>query len=215
MISKVGVSLISFRRSGTHFLHETLKLNFNLNYFNPTINHPAYSICTAKIVRLNSYPIYIYRDVRDVMKSLFNFFRLSRWYEWYNMDVDLSRMSFSDFLRGKVDTTNISCPHLRDLLLNPVKAWVDHTSWLNPLSMRGVEGPMFSVKYEDLLLSLDKEVQRISEYLRKELKVACPIPCEKQVAKIYSDDVIDYTYEDMNFLLDIAGDKLIELGYKV
>ena len=213
MISAKSVFTISFRWSGTHMVLETIKTNFDFPVVND-VAHPGFDLHTSSILRQCFHVIYVYRDPRNVMKSLYNYFKYSDWRLWSGFDADLTDVTFSDFLRGKTKIVNVFCPNFTLMLENPVRAWVEHTNWLVPLNKHDVKGSVFSVKFEDMVREPENEIQRISKYLCVGLKNDKPKPLIKMVSQNPINDDVDYTDDDMDFLIGIAGDRMMELGYK-
>jgi hypothetical protein len=206
------IILISFRRSGTHLLLETLKSNFNYPIINDVF-HPGFDLHTSAIIRANFIPIYIYRDPHDVMKSLYNFFKYSAWRIWSGFDADLSGVSFSDFLFGNTKILNVFCPHFKLIFESPILAWKEHTNWLLPLNKHDFKGSILSVKYEDLINNPVKEVNSLAEKLDINLKHNKPIPYVHRVSQNDAKDDLVFRIEDEELLLSIAKDKMEELGY--
>lgn len=157
--------------------------------------------------------MYIYRDGRDVIKSLYNFFRKSNWRKWSGEDANMD-VSFSEFLRG-VSKTNTICPTLRSIFNNPIQAWVDNTYWITPINHNWVKGPIFNIRYEDLVQNPVQEICRISEYLGVRFEGLKPVPVTKKVGPVPTKDKIEYTDDDMELFWDIAGKRMMELGYEV
>lgn len=206
------ILLISFRRSGAHFLLETLKNNFNYPLVDNSF-HPGFDLHHAAQIRHDYTPMYIYRNPIDVMKSLYNFFKYSDWRIWSGFDVDMSNLSFSEFLHGKTRIINVFCPHFKLIFENPILAWVEHTKWMIPLNKHDVKGSIFSVKYENLVDQPEKEILRISKNINIRLRNDRPVPYRNIVARTKKNDVVEFTTEDEDLLLKVAGNKMKELGY--
>lgn len=206
------IKLISFRRSGAHLLLETIKRNFNYPIIKDTF-HPGFDLHTSSILRTNFNIIYIYRDVRDVMKSLYNFFLFSNWRVWSGFNADFTDISFSDFLWGKTKIIKVHCPHFRMILEDPIGAWVEHTLWLEPLNKHDVKGSPFSIKYESLVNDPVPQINILSSYLNCQISGQEPYIITDKLAQTNKKLIVEYTKEDMTLLLDKAGKRLLELGY--
>ena len=206
------IILTSFRRSGTHLLLETIKRNFDCDIINDVF-HPNFDLHCSIILRTTFNVIYVYRDVRDVMRSLYNFFLFSDWRIWSGFDADFSGVDFSGFLNGKVKIINAHCPHFKMVLTDPITAWVESTNWLEPLNKHDVKGSPFSVKYEDLVYNFNEEIYNISAYLNLKFKNNRPIQIKEPVAQTPQRIEVEYSDEDSQMLWAKAGQRLIDLGY--
>jgi hypothetical protein len=207
------ILVISFRRSGTHFLLETLKTNFEYNLIDNAF-HPGFDLHCSAFLRKKYNTIYIYRNPREVIKSLYNFFRTSIWRVYSGFDADLSGVSFADFLRGKTKIINVFCPHFRLIFENPILAWVEHTKWMFPLNKFDIQGKIFSIRYEDLVDTPKREITRISQYLKAPLIHGIPKPFVHRVALNKNPISVEFTKEDEDLLFKIAGNRMRELGYE-
>ncbi len=144
--------ILSHRRSGTHFLWGTLKLNFNLKKnnsiegdmggfkFHSTFEHIPKNF-------LKSYMcVYLIRDPRDTLTSL--------WYYWQRGAERVMRMqeflegkTFGQYIRGiSMDRfaklgINIPPTKLIDIYIDPIKHWADYTKW---------DKHLYTIRFEDL-----------------------------------------------------------------
>ena len=206
------IQTISFRRSGTHFLIETLKKNFSCEISSRVI-HPGFDLHTAVVMRLDYNVIYIYRNPKDVMKSLYNFFKYSDWKFWSGFDVRIAD-SFTGFINGESKAIDVFCPHFHLVLTDPINAWVEHTNWMLPLNKFDVRGSVFSIKYENLKDNGAHEIKRISEHFDTPINNGCFSPFTTRVSMNPKADIIEWTDKDLELLDNKAGKRMKDLGYK-
>lgn len=156
--------IVSHRRSGTHFLWETLKSNFDLKK-SPSPEgdmggfkwHRLYQQ-TPKEFITNNMCVFLIRDPRDTLTSL--------WYYWqkgaeacFRMEEFLKGKSFSDYIRGtsESDIINFGVPITFldvDHYLDPIKHWIDYTEWSNYI---------YTIRFEDLKHDPIKVLDKFSE----------------------------------------------------
>lgn len=97
--------------------------------------------------------IYVYRDGRDVMVSFYYFVQKST--------VDISGLSFSDFIRME---SAVTLPGGEEVRMNRVEYWAYHVrSWL-------AEDGVTALPYEDFKRDYEGTVRRLSEVLAIPLK---------------------------------------------
>jgi hypothetical protein len=127
------------RRSGNHFLMESIKLNFGWDEF-----YKDHCLFDGDEIEPDGSDIYIVRDGRDVMVACFHWWSLQKG----SQNVFLGR-SFSDFLHGKIYVNNpimydpdVMNPVVPEMFADPIGYWVQHTI--------GWKDKVFTVRYEDL-----------------------------------------------------------------
>ncbi|GAB1855745.1 hypothetical protein MHTCC0001_05790 [Flavobacteriaceae bacterium MHTCC 0001] len=161
------IKIYSHPRSGTHFLEAFLAKNFYSNhelssegsiYFGHWSNkillengEPYHKLFGSHFfpsqVQISSKPIYIYRDGRAVIASLWN----SKFYQ-----KDWLGISFSEFLRREIDwyggTGQKSEPKM-----NIIQHWYNHVeSWL-------LNEEIFSLRFEELKNNPQQIYSKISK----------------------------------------------------
>jgi hypothetical protein len=201
--------VFSHRRSGTHFLLETLDLNFNKKVV--WWNSKSHAFFNNQRIPKDS--IYLVRDGRDVMVSAYHYWRVGG-EPRSEIHGTMKRYptSFSQFLRGKLNTEFIPevwLPYVQD----PIGYWVRHTEW---------ENHIYTVHYEDLVADPEKVMVEIS--------FAFGVPLKKPPIKYMPERITElvgifprkgvvgewkshFSDNDLIFFLKKAGQRMKELGY--
>lgn len=155
------VSIASHRRSGTHFLGEFIKLNWNIEW------QKTHDFCNANAPKPDKL-IYILRNPIDVLHST---------YIWFTKDGGccnplianaFSKFSFAEYLDGAAaDYFGYSSCIYKDkdnffgcngMFYDPIRFWVDHVnSYINETNIR----------YEDLNQYNDKALDALQKILGK------------------------------------------------
>jgi hypothetical protein len=220
--------IVAHRRSGNHFLWESLHINYNIEdaagvdgddfkYHRP-FNMAPEGFCEEFTC------VFLVRDPRDTL--------VSNWFYWKNngerrlkMQKFLDNISFSDYLRG-LDSNNLSKFNPEpfddmDLLLltkhieDPVGFWLDFTAWSDVSHM--------VMRYEDLHADEEKIIKDFGNRFNL-TPTKDPI---LTIKKDYNGLLVGYkprkgiiggwkdhfSQEDLNYILDRAGDKMKEFNY--
>ena len=112
--------------------------------------------------------VYVYRDGRDVMASLYHYVR--------NVKPELKGTSFHDFLRMK-DPIDVRRAHSD---LNNVEYWKFHvSSWLK-------RGGLLPVSFESLLENYNVQIERLSTFLE--------LPAPRNIRSVVRVDTKARTY---------------------
>lgn len=212
------LQLISFRRSGNHLLKETLKVNFNVPITKYTIAHPWPDLHTAVLLDSKFTLLYIVRDGREVMASLYNFLKESSFRKWDGVQVKIAN-NFSDFLLGKNKVVDCWCPNMRLMFENPALSWARHTLWIELPKHNWFKTAIRYIKFENLVLKPEKTILKISENFNWPLKNKDPIPIRKLVGPTVRKGSIagwkrEFSDMDLEYFWKYAGERMKKFGYK-
>lgn len=220
--------IFSYRRSGTHFLWESLNANFDIRkpYWYPGVNgvEAFKAHCSPMQVPrffnisfedfLNKYNNYVYivRDLRDTL--------VAGWYYWQkgaenNLDISrgLVNISFSQYIRGasidKACSLNIDTNSLyADNYLDPVQYWIDCAEWSKYV---------YTIRFEDLKLYPIDVMNQFSEHFDVKCKNAEYVIITKLVGNlprkgiigdwhtVFSDDDLEYVYARARNIMESYG----------
>lgn len=157
--------------------------------------------------------IYILRDVRDVLTSQFHFM--------VGLDTD-----FQGFLRGKANprsmisrggngpifTPSHLYPCIQERIRpHPIQAWAKHSKWID-------EDWVDVYKFEDIVKDQAQFVIWLVEKYNLKLNKSAIQTVDKLVGVkprkgIVGDWKEHFTDNDLEYLWNIAGDRMVELGY--
>lgn len=162
----------SHRRSGTHFLIETLNLNFGIGIEK---KHMFY-----REEHLTDFNFYIARDIRDCIISNYHWWRTSgESVNEFKIADRFSKYSISEYIRGisEFDNDELISPLYNyklspEIFNNPLEYWCKHI-----MSFKDKEN-VFMITYKDLLEKYDESIISISNYINK------PIDDIKKVDKL-------------------------------
>lgn len=237
------IAVISHERSGTHFLMNTLALNFGylsqpwwnfdydipINfhsfetikyYFNLFHNKPVLNILKSH------HPFSFFTDFSEYFADQFKLLYIYR--DPYDVMVSFMRLLFSFSWDEGPKTQKISefirCAPSSGILRYQKKQeptmlhrWQTHVeSWLH----YSEKNPsLFVVKYEDLNLDFEKTVRKLGEFLGKEVTDPIKKPEVNQNVIGFGTGKIGayrnlYTDDDNQFVIDIVGDTMKRLGYQ-
>lgn len=156
--------IISHRRSGTHFLWETLKSNFDLKK-SPSPEgdmggfkwHLLHKYTSENFV-LNNTCVFLIRDPRDTLTSLWYYWKKGA-ESWFRMDEFLKGKSFSEYIRGPFENDMSKIEFAKTSpdfghFLDPVQHWIDYTEWSNYV---------YTIRFEDLKHDPIKVLDKFSE----------------------------------------------------
>lgn len=214
------IKVYSHPRSGTHYLQSFLARNFYSNMNLGSTGPVYYGHWSDKLLlekgephieifgdhffpedsRMNERMVYIYRDGRAVIASLFNS-------SFYNKD--LKGISFSEYLRKTIDWKG-GLGQKKTYSGNIVQHWFDHVnSWTN-LDNKG----LLIINYEEFKLNPEKIYLKIAKkfYPGKFLfskffgvrnldEVSDKVGLKPNQAKIKSWDTL-FTKEDLDFFYE-------------
>ena len=175
---KDPVYVFGHRRSGNHFLIETIRLNFGIT---PLKHHGDFE--RVRSVIGSHRCLSIVRDGRDVLGSSFFWWRESGESAMSEIQRSFRRYSFSEYLGGKVQ-----CPGFTDaddrggvgqwdidagLISDPVRRWASHVNgFLNKVPV---------IHYSDLAENPSETILRIGEILGEPMQNDSPRPVTKRV----------------------------------
>ena len=143
------IKIVSHRRSGTHLLMETLKLNFP-------------GIWPIKTHDKTNEGIYIQRDVREVLTSCFIWWRYSGESKVCGIAPSFQNLNIQQYIRGKAkldwfapDEGNVRQWEVdQGMFSSPVDFWADH-----------VQSGGFTVSYAKLVENPGEVMEEIGEAL--------------------------------------------------
>ena len=212
------LQLLSFRRSGNHLLKNTLRTNFDVPITKYTIAHPWPDLHTAVLLDSKFTLLYIVRDGRDVMASLYNFLKKSEFKKWDGVQVKMAK-TFSDFLHGKNKVIECWCPNMRAMFENPALSWATHTLWVEQPKHNWLKKPIYCVKFEELVSKPEKTILKISNNFNWPLKNKDPIPIKKLVGPTVRKGSIDgwkkeFSDVDLEHFWKHAGERMVKFGYE-
>jgi len=212
----------SHERSGTNFLIEVLKVNFDLEF---TLRHNPYH---PYMLDDFNYLIHIVRDGRSVMTSWWRLLR-SGWEFYKLISPLLKEISFQDFLRGKAqikiaehnpnwftDPANVNEYNLwhfaNNVFPDPIDYWARHTEGY-------LDSPIYSVRFEDLKLKYEQTVQNIGYHFNFTPVVKKPVPVSKLVGPVPEKGEISgwrkfFSSEDLEVFWRKAGNVMHRLKYE-
>ncbi len=135
-----------------------LKSHFLPEEFDFAIGNTIYPSCYKELVGHiynKSFKIYVYRDCKDVMVSLYHFLRNGGGL-YHNAGIRYAQVDFSQFIRMTNDYINpIRRPYEFDS--NRVRYWQYHVSrWKK-------QNDVFFISYEDLAQDWDEVMQRLCD----------------------------------------------------
>lgn len=213
------ILIISHRRSGTHFLWETLKLNFGVDSSSKKEGkmggfkyHRPLKSANAKHLMSNNTCIYLVRDGRNVLVS-------SYYYWWagkepsYKVQEIFKNMSFSQYLRGEasavVKEVRKDNPKVGDLFGAPIDHWLDYNEWSDKL---------FTVRFEDIKNNLKNTLWEISEYIDVPLKSKKIKSVDRLVGHMPRKGIIGdwrnyFSEEDLDYFWKKASISMEKFGY--
>lgn len=201
------IRIFSHNRSGTHFLIETLKKNFDVNLG----KHRHY---LNSINEKNCTFIYIVRDVRDVMVSCYIHLKYAKGYKWYNWirKYNYENITFDDFLKGKLGKLPPINKKQRLFWRDPILYWSKHTKAWDILDIK--------IRYEDLINKPLKTLNYLSISLDLPLKNSEPRIIKNLVGRggyrgQENSWVNFFSYKNLKMVEKKAGKRMIELGYKI
>jgi hypothetical protein len=200
--------IIGHRRSGNHFLWHLLKSNFGTDIFSPskkfqfTYHRPIKSANPEALMK-SKHCIHLMRDCRDVL--------VSSWYYWrkgkesnYGVRKIFENSTFSQYLHGELPVDNKGT-----LFSNPIKHWLEYTEWVDVL---------FTVKFEDLKIELEKTMKDIGDYfnlllINSEVKTVNNLVGHATRKGIIGDWKNHFTDEDLDYFWERAGETMETFGY--
>jgi len=220
--------ILSHRRSGTHFLWETLNVNFDIrkpDWYLKVEGVEAFKAhCAPDQVSqffgkdldkflLDYSCVYIMRDVRDTL--------VAAWYYWKagaesNLDISkaLKGKSFSQYIRGaSIEETlsyNIDINSLwAKNYLDPIQYWIDFTKW---------SGYVHTIKFEDLKLKPKKVIKDFSDKFDLETKNKEYALINKLVGNLPRKGIIGdwrniINEGDRKYIYSRAGEVMTSFGY--
>jgi len=211
--------IVSHRRSGTHFLWRTLKLNFNLKK-DASIEgdmggfkwHRIVGDTPEKFIE-NHTCVHLIRDPRDTLTSL--------WYYWQRgaekslkMEKFLENKTFSQYIKGiSVDRFtelgfNIPGPQLIDVYTDPIKHWADYAEW---------DKHLYTIRFEDLKENPKKVMKEFAKEfnlpLRDDYKILRGLVGHFPRKGVVGDWKNLFTEEDNIYLKSKLGVIMEKFGY--
>ena len=198
--------IIGHRRSGNYFFWNLLKLNFGTNIFSPdknfqfTYHRPLRNANPEALMKAKNC-IYLMRDCRDTL--------VSSWYYWragkessYGVKELFEKLTFSQYLHGDIPGKGI-------LFSDPIKHWLEYVEWADVL---------FTVKFEDLKMNLEKTMKEVGDYFNLQLIVNEVKTVSKLVGHATRKGIIGdwknhFTDEDLDYFWNRAGESMEKLGY--
>lgn len=212
------IKIISHRRSGTHFLWETMRLNFSDQCFGANIESnalkwhrlPERSPIEDMIEKNNC--IHILRDCRDTLVSTWRWW-MSGAEPYYGILPIIQGSTFSQFLHGVPEWRLKHRKKIGEVerhLLDPIKVWMEYSEWSDII---------FTVRFEDLKFNLKETMYEIRDEFGFHLNSEEPKPINRLVGwqpwKGKVGGWAEYfTDEDEEYFWNKAGEKMTELGYR-
>jgi hypothetical protein len=213
--------IISHRRSGTHFLWNTLSANFTL----PKDPSPEGAMGGFKWHRPFKYTpspfttnyncIYLVRDPRDTLVSSWHYFKKGGESTSLKMRQFLANKSFSAYIRGcTVDEMHQYVKFKEDsidagLYLNPVKHWVDYAEWSNHV---------YTIRFEDLKADPTKVLEDFAEAFEVPPNKLPYVTIKKLVGHFPRKGVAGdwqslFSEEDNRYVIEVAEDFMKKFNY--
>jgi len=227
--------VIGHRRSGNHFLIETLKLNYTL--YGADVrgedklprgvayaqvkdwwvkkSHLMYQHVSERIAA-DDHAVYIVRDPRDMLTSCWWWWNTSGEARRSGIAAAIQHFTPSQYIRGEVEVSNITFKggiiqkHIDGMILSdPVGRWIEH--------VRGYIGKIGIIRYEDLTLRPGIAL----EHARKALGLE-PVERFRLLAKlvghhprkgVIGDHVNLFDPDDIAYIEERAGELMRELAY--
>ena len=212
--------VVSHRRSGTHFLWETLNTNFKL-IKNDSVEghmggfkwHRPYKYTPKEFIQ-NHLCVFLVRDPRDTL--------VSGWFYWQrgaepslNMVEFLKDRSFSEYIRGTTVEdmsrfTNMSEDSIdAGIYLDPVQHWLDYTEWSNHI---------YTIKFEDVKYNLIDTLSKFELEFGVDRKTNEYTEITNLVGHFPRKGAVGdwrtvLSTEDDKYILEKAGNSMIKLGY--
>ncbi len=208
--------LISHRRSGTHFLWETMRRNLGVGtsedqcLWDIPKSHETYSSkALARFER--SQAIYVIRDGRDVMVANYHYWRRggeSR----MGVARSIREIGFSQFLQGRTGLDAVPEKHRKfagAFFTNPARYWAEHTRWADHL---------YTVRFEDLIADPVACLAGIAAHLGLAFDPGEFEPVRKLVGHLprkglRGDWRSHFSDNDLEHFWSVAGKRMKELGY--
>lgn len=186
------LNLYGFRRSGNHFLGNSIVNNFKVCKFNTNhINYNDYK-------KHRPLDIYIIRDGRDVMVAMWYWAQVNRY------GKHLKKKDFSKYIRGQYrDWQNNQ--------LTPLEDWIyDCGSWF---------GKIFTVYFEDLKIDQLGQLRKIESHFglvrkRKKLTPLVKLVGHAPRKGIIGDHMNYFKAADYDYFWQKAGEVMEKYGYK-
>jgi len=213
------ILIISHRRSGTHFLYQTLKKNFVDNNIMSNINkggkmHKVPSSCNIDELNKKRSCIFITRDGRDSLVSSWYWFKSGSEGMGRIKDV-IESSGFSAFLHGDLPKNIIrkrfdgSLPGM--YLMDPVKNWTRYAEW---------KKHVYTVKFEELKKKPKEVIIGIRDNFgfslknNKDIKTVNRLVGHKPRHGKIGKWKGYFSKEDEEYFWEIAGEYMRELGYE-
>lgn len=211
--------IMAHRRSGNHFLWQSMSRNFSVKEVEGFKYHRPYKFANKKI--MNRYNcIYLVRDVRDTL--------VATWHYWSNLSAEPSMgvnavikgVTVSEFIHGisekklkkfgfkkKTMLQRIIYEHLND----PVQHWVDYSEWSDYL---------YVVRFEDLKLEPKETLKKISENFGLKFKKNKINPLNKLVGNFPRKGLVGewksvLSDDDNEYVISKAKGELLKFNYEV
>lgn len=198
--------IIGHRRSGNYFLWNLLKSNFGTDVFPSEKNfqftyHRPLKDSNPEILMKSKNCIYLVRDCRDTL--------VSSWYYWragkesgYEVKEIFKNLTFSQYLHGNISGKGT-------LFSDPIQHWLEYTEWVDVL---------FTVKFEDLKIELEKTMKDIGDYfnlllINSEVKTVNNLVGHATRKGIIGDWKNHFTDEDLDYFWERAGETMETFGY--
>lgn len=213
-IDRPVINVFGHRRSGNHFLIQSIEVNFNAG---GKKRHEDYQLLDSSTQ--NEKGIYIVRDGRDVLTSCYCWWKDSGESEMSNIKKDFLKYGFSQYIRGQVEipsyieakTGTKKWDIEAGLFKDPIQRWIDH--------VESYYGKFTFIKYEDLKTKPDETLTKIQEIIGAE-PVKNPFVHVTNLVGLHPRKGVvgDYknmfTKEDEEFFWEKAGKTMEKLGYK-
>jgi hypothetical protein len=156
--------------------------------------------------------IYILRDVRSVMTSLYRFYKEREIIHSLEKHEHFKyKSTFIKFMKGEYIDDSISAIVARQVFKNPPLSWVNHTQWL-------YEPWIYMIKFEDLKLNGIEIIENVEKKFGLFLNHSEIKLLNELVGVVPYKGTIDswreiLSDEEEQYIWEIAGEKMIELGY--
>lgn len=151
--------IYSVRRSGNHFLMETIRANFGVKFDK---DHRF-------VNSLDDFDLAIYmvRDIRDVLVSNYYWWKKTgeSWALGVRKQFENYNISMPEFIRGTkvkpLNTDKADGSSVKDYFQDPVEFWAKH--------IYSAKGKIPIVRFEDLKLNGEKTIRNIANWLGYDL----------------------------------------------